>query len=176
MQDLPIKKNKDGSSKRKVSIFVDGNNVFFTQKCMGWFFDPKKLLSLLVRNRELVGCFWYTAIQHEEDQRGFRQALVEMGFTIRTKILKQYLRGGEVITKGNLDIEMAIDLLLTREQFDMAILLTGDGDFSSAIKVLQERGIEVLVVSTKKMISKDLRTLCEWLELNDMRNEIEKIK
>lgn len=167
------KEEKLGIRKKRVSVFVDGNNMFFAQQYMGWFFDPRKLLNELIKDKELVGCFWYTAIKDETDQRGFRSALIGLGFTVRTKLLKQYISGNDCRAKGNLDIDMAIDMLNTRDQYEMAILLTGDGDFSSAIKALQERGIEVVVVSTKRAVSRDLLNICSYIELMDLKDIIQ---
>gem|GEM_PF-5853488 len=77
----------------RVSIFIDGNNMFYAQQKNGWFFDPRRVLDYFVRsqpNVELVNAFWYTGIKDPHDQRAFRDALISMGFTVRTKILKEY--------------------------------------------------------------------------------------
>jgi uncharacterized LabA/DUF88 family protein len=173
MLDKKVYLKGEARKEKKVSIFVDGNNAFFAQQSMGWFFDPRKLLDELVRGRELVGCFWYTAIRDDTDQRGFRSALVGLGFSVRTKALKQYILGDDYKTKGNLDVEMAVDMLITMDQYEVAILITGDGDFRSAIEVLQSRGIEVIVVSTRKMVSKDLLNICSYIELEDLKGTIQ---
>lgn len=82
----------------RVSIFIDGNNMFYAQRSNGWFFDPRKVLEYFNRHEALVNAFWYTGIRDPQDQRGFRDALIAMGFTVREKFLKEYydrLRGDD---------------------------------------------------------------------------------
>ncbi|MEL7354324.1 MAG: NYN domain-containing protein, partial [Cyanobacteria bacterium J06560_5] len=72
----------------RLSIFVDGNNMFYAQQKNGWFFDPKRVLEHFINETEglsLVNAFWYTGLKDSQDQRGFRDALISLGYTVRTK-------------------------------------------------------------------------------------------
>src|SRR6202162_1674819 len=50
--------------------------------------------------------------------------------------------------KGNMDIELAIDMLEMARHIDHAILFSGDGDFRRLVEAVQRRGVRVSVVST----------------------------
>ena len=77
----------------RLSIFVDGNNMFYAQQKNGWFFDPRRVLEYFKTSQPnviLINAFWYTGLKDPQDQRGFRDALISLGYTVRTKILKEY--------------------------------------------------------------------------------------
>ncbi|MCU0550500.1 MAG: NYN domain-containing protein [Leptolyngbya sp. Prado105] len=163
----------------RLSIFVDGNNMFYAQQKNGWFFDPKRVLEFFTseKNVELINAYWYTGLKDPQDQRGFRDALISLGYTVRTKILKEYYddTSGRYSQKANLDIEIVVDMFNTVEQYDRVILFSGDGDFERAIEQLRSKNTHITVVSTEGMIARELRNVTDrYIDLNDIRNRIEK--
>jgi uncharacterized LabA/DUF88 family protein len=167
------------SNMNRLSIFVDGNNMFYAQQKNGWFFDPRRVLQHFTSDKEtvLMNAFWYTGIKDHQDQRGFRDALISLGYTVRTKILKEYYddTSGRYSQKANLDIEIVIDMFNTVEQYDRVILFSGDGDFERAIELLRSKNTHITVVSTEGMIARELRNVTDrYIDLNDMRPHIEK--
>jgi uncharacterized LabA/DUF88 family protein len=163
----------------RLSIFVDGNNMFYAQQKNGWFFDPKRVLEYFTseKNVELINAYWYTGLKDPQDQRGFRDALISLGYTVRTKILKEYYddTSGRYSQKANLDIEIVVDMFNTVEQYDRVILFSGDGDFERAIEQLRSKNTHITVVSTEGMIARELRNVTDrYIDLNDIRDRIEK--
>ncbi|MET0030763.1 MAG: NYN domain-containing protein [Limnospira maxima] len=165
---------------KRLSIFVDGNNMFYAQQKNGWFFDPKRVLEYFLNldgETTLVNAFWYTGLKDPQDQRGFRDALISLGYTVRTKILKEYYddTSGRYSQKANLDIEIAIDMFNTVDQYDEVVLFSGDGDFERAIELLRSKNTHITVVSTEGMIARELRNATDrYIDLNDVRKYIEK--
>ena len=162
-----------------VSIFVDGNNMFYAQQKNGWFFDPRKILEYFTRDSDvrLVNAFWYTGLKDSQDQRGFRDALISLGYTVRTKLLKEYYddTSGRYSQKANLDIEIVIDMFNTVEQYNRVVLFSGDGDFERAIELLRSKNTHITVVSTEGMIARELRNVTDqYIDWNHLRGEIEK--
>ncbi|NCJ05250.1 NYN domain-containing protein [Synechococcales cyanobacterium C] len=163
----------------RVSIFVDGNNMFYAQQKNGWFFDPRRVLEYFTHETgiRLVNAFWYTGLKDIQDQRGFRDALINLGYTVRTKILKEFYddNSGRYSQKANLDIEIVIDMFNTVDQYDRMILLSGDGDFERAIELLRSKNTHITVVSTEGMIARELRNATDqYIDLNHIRDAIEK--
>jgi uncharacterized LabA/DUF88 family protein len=79
--------------------------------------------------------------------------------------------------KGNMDIELAIDMLEMAEHIDHAILFSGDGDFRRLVEAVQRRGVRVSVVSTIRssppMVSDDLRRQADsFIELQELAPSI----
>ena len=165
----------------RLSNFVDGNNMFYAQQKNGWFFDPRRVLDYFKTepNTTLVNAFWYTGLKDPQDQRGFRDALISLGYTVRTKILKEYYddNSGRYSQKANLDIEIVVDMFNTVDQYDRVILFSGDGDFERAIELLRSKNTHITVVSTEGMIARELRNATDrYIDLNDIRDQIEKIE
>ena len=163
----------------RLSIFVDGNNMFYAQQKNGWFFDPRRVLEYFTKDPTvvLINAFWYTGLKDAQDQRGFRDALISLGYTVRTKILKEYYddASGRYSQKANLDIEIVVDMFNTVEQYDRVILFSGDGDFERAIELLRSKSTHITVVSTEGMIARELRNATDrYIDLNDVRGNIEK--
>ncbi|MFO5473926.1 MAG: NYN domain-containing protein, partial [Dolichospermum sp.] len=116
-----------GSPMNRLSIFVDGNNMFYAQQKNGWFFDPRRVLEYFKYEQSdttLINAFWYTGLKDPQDQRGFRDALISLGYTVRTKILKEYYddASGRYSQKANLDIEIVVDMFNTVDQYDRVVL------------------------------------------------------
>ncbi len=164
----------------RVSIFIDGNNMFYAQQKNGWFFDPRRVLDHFVHrppNVELINAFWYTGIKDPHDQRAFRDALISLGFTVRHKLLKEYRddESGRYSQKANLDIEIVVDMFNTVDQYNHVILFSGDGDFERAVELLRSKNTHITVVSTEGMIARELRNATDrYIDLNDIRPYIEK--
>jgi uncharacterized LabA/DUF88 family protein len=164
----------------RLSIFVDGNNMFYAQQKNGWFFDPRRVLQHFTDNPDLmlINAFWYTGLKDPQDQRGFRDALISLGYTVRTKILKEYYddSSGKYSQKANLDIDIVVDMFNTVDQYDRVILFSGDGDFERAIEFLRSKSTHITVVSTEGMIARELRNATDrYIDLNDIREQIEKM-
>lgn len=165
--------------KDRLSVFVDGNNMFYAQQKNGWFFDPRRVLEYFKSEPyvTLVNAFWYTGLKDPQDQRGFRDALISLGYTVRTKILKEYYddNSGRYSQKANLDIEIVVDMFNTCEQYNRVVLFSGDGDFERAIELLRSKNTHITVVSTEGMIARELRNAADcYIDLNDIRSAIEK--
>ncbi|GAB4210265.1 MAG: NYN domain-containing protein [Synechococcales cyanobacterium] len=166
----------------RISIFIDGNNMFYAQQKNGWFFDPRRILEYFTRPAafvELVNAFWYTGIKDAHDQRAFRDALISLGYTVRTKVLKEYYdeSTGRYSQKANLDVEIVVDMFNTVDQYDQVILFSGDGDFDRAVELIRSKNTLITVVSTEGMIARELRNATDrYIDLNDIRDHIEKLE
>src|SRR5947207_4517960 len=75
--------------------------------------------------------------------------------------------------KGNMAIELAIDVLELAEHLDHVILFSGDGDFRRLVEAVQRKGLRVSVVSTIKssppMVADELRRQADdFIELSEL--------
>ena len=80
----------------QLALAVDGHSMFYAQQKLGWFFDPRRLLAYANRQpaMELGSAFWYAGLKDPTDQRPFRDALASMGYTVRTRPLRELPSGG----------------------------------------------------------------------------------
>lgn len=163
----------------RISIFVDANNIFYAQKRNNWFFDPKLLIEFFTkeRHRVLAGSFWYEGVRANDQRRAFRNALTDMRFTERSKPVKEIFdtATGDTIGKANFDVEMVVDMFNTAHHYDEAIILSGDGDFESAVESLRSRGKRIVVISTEGMIARELKNASDsYIDLKELRPFIER--
>lgn len=167
-------------SSNRVSVFVDGENAYYAQRSLGWFFDPRKLLEYFSQGAAIGDAFWYASQKMPPDPREqrFYGYLNHAGYTVRVKTIK-YFRdeiSGELTRKANLDLEMAIDLFTTIAQYDTAVLVTGDGDFERAVELLRSYGKRVIVASTQETVARELRNAAgkHFFDLAEIRSSIER--
>jgi uncharacterized LabA/DUF88 family protein len=163
----------------RVAIFVDGANMFYAQKQLGWNIDFVRVLEHLSRGHELVAAFYYTGeIGPDPQQEAFLRALTYHGYTVRKKPVKEIAdaQTGRTLRKANLDVEIAIDMLLTLDQYDVAYLLSGDGDLERVVRELRSRGKRVYVIAKEGMLAFELLNSSDLPRqyLDDLRGQVER--
>lgn len=95
--------------------------------------------------------------QYNLGTNNFYSTLRDYGYKVITKYVKRYKdEEGNIFSKANTDLEMAVDVLLQSEKLDKIILCTGDGDFIQVVRALQNKGCNVELVAFEN-ISRDLR-------------------
>lgn len=97
------------------------------------------------------------------------------GYVVRTKEVKRIrIAKGVYEWKGDFDVELAIDALDHLQEYDTAILLSGDGDFAPIVKRMKEHNKIVVVMSAKHHISRELIQLAsKYINLKKLRDKIE---
>lgn len=167
----------------KAAMFIDGSNFFETMKRLGLFIDYAKIQpQFLDAGDEFVRGYYFTAIKTEEDGTIKIKELLDWlefnGWTIISKPTKQMRNDeGRIVTKGNMDIEIAVKAMQMASKIDKAYLFTGDGDFVPLVKALQDQGVRVIVVSSMKtrkpMVAEELRRQADkFLDLDDYRDKL----
>ncbi len=168
-------------SEEKVALFIDGSNLYAAAKNLNFDIDYKKLLTFFASKGKLVRAFYYTAIIEDQDYSPIRPLVDWLdynGYTMVTKPTKEFTdSAGRRKIKGNMDIEIAVDVMEMAEHLDHIILFSGDGDFRSLIEAVQRKGVRVTVVSSVKtqppMVADELRRQADFFEeLDNLRSEI----
>lgn len=167
----------------KISVFVDGSNFYFMQKGkLGWTVDLKRLLEWFGTKGDIVDAFYYIGQDAPPDaqQKAFLYALPGMGYSLVSKQIKTIYddKTGSSKKKANLDIEIVLDMFNTIDHYDMAILVSGDGDFERPLQLLRARGKQLLVVATEGHIATELRAVAgrHYVDLKEIKAEIERVK
>jgi uncharacterized LabA/DUF88 family protein len=165
---------------QKTALFIDGANLYASSKAIGFDVDYKKLLSFFGKGG-LVRAYYYAALIDSEEYSPLKPLtdwLSYNGYSLVTKTAKEFFdSSGSRRIKGNMDIELAVDMLDMAPHIDHAILFSGDSDFRKLVESVQRRGVRVTVVSTIKndrpMISDDLRRQADiFIDLANIKNEI----
>ncbi len=165
----------------RVAIFIDGANLYSAAKGLTFDIDYRKLLDEFRNHGRLVRAYYYTALVEDQDFSPIRPLVDWLdynGYTLVTKPAKEYTdASGRRRFKGDMDVELAVDLLQAASFIDHAFLFSGDGDFLAAIEAVQRKGMRVSVVSTIKsnppMASDDIRRAADnFVDLADLANLI----
>jgi uncharacterized LabA/DUF88 family protein len=138
------------------------------------------LLAVFAQSARLVRALYYTAIQDQEfsSLRPLVDWLSYNGFTVVTKPAKTFTDvEGRRKTKGNMDVEIAVDAMRLAPHLDHIVLFSGDGDFRSLVAALQEKGKRVSVVSSlvtqPPMVGDELRRQADqFIEIADLEKII----
>ena len=139
---------------KNVAVFVDVANIFYAAKAAGVDIDYVTLLRSATAGRDLVRAYAYTGLDPDnENQRNFHSFLARSNYKVVSKDIRKY---GDGKVKANLDIELVVDMMKTARNLDIAIVVSGDGDFAPAIRAVQEMGVRCEVISFRGNTSSDL--------------------
>lgn len=120
--------------------------------------------------------FVYTATDSERpEQKKFLDMLEINGYILRTKEVKRIrIAKGVYEWKGDFDVELAMDVLDHLQEYDTAVLLSGDSDFASIVQRMKDNNKKVIVMSAKRHISRELIELADkYINLKHLRERIE---
>jgi len=164
--------------KGRVYVFIDAANIFYSQRTLKWRISYERLKTYFEKECNLCKIFVYTA--HDEsrlNQKKFLTMLEKNGFIVRTKPVKQIrLSAGVYQWKGDFDVELTMDMLDHLNQYDTAILLSGDSDFAPIVDRVKSHGKRIIVMSVKNHVSKELLERAKYVNLKRLRSEIELIR
>jgi uncharacterized LabA/DUF88 family protein len=165
----------------KIGLFIDGANLYAAARALGFDIDYKRLLSVFSGDGTLIRAFYYTALLEDQEYSPIRPLVDWLdynGYTMVTKPAKEFTdAAGRRKIKGNMDIELAIDVLEMADNLDHIVLFSGDGDFRRLVEAVQRKGVRVTVVSTVKssppMVADELRRQADrFFDLSSLAGEI----
>lgn len=161
----------------RIAIFIDGANLYSAAKGLAFDIDYRKLLDEFKKRGRLIRAYYYTALVEDQDFSPIRPLVDWLdynGYTLVTKPAREYTDAtGRRRFKGDMDVEIAVDMLQAASFVDHALLFSGDGDFLPVIEALRRKGVRTTVISTIKsnppMAADDLRRAADnFLDLVDL--------
>ena len=171
-------------SQERTALFIDGSNLHATARALSFDIDYKRLLEMFTEEVRLIRAFYYTAMHEDQEYSPIRPLIDWLdynGYTMVTKPTKEFTdSAGHRRIKGNMDIELAIDVMEMAETLNHIILFSGDGDFRRLVEAVQRKGLRVTVVSTIRsqppMIADELRRQADnFIELQDLQERIARV-
>ena len=165
----------------KMVLFIDGANLYSSAKGLGFDIDYKKLLEEFRKRGILTRAYYYTALVEDQDYSPIRPLVDWLdynGYSLVTKTAREYTDSqGRKRWRGDMDVEIAVDMMEMAPHVDHIVLFSGDGDFRRLVEAVQQRGVRVTVVSTMKsqppMASDDLRRQADsFVDLADLSDII----
>ena len=164
----------------RVALFIDGSNLYSASRNLGFEIDYRAMLSFFRKKANVVRAYYYSAILESEEFTPLKPLtdwLSYNGYMLVTKPAKEFVDAqGRRRVKGNMDIEIAVDMMELADRVDHMVLFSGDGDFRKLIEAIQRKGVKVTVVSSIKtsppMIGDELRRQTDdFMDLADICRE-----
>jgi len=167
--------------RERIQVFIDGANLYGGTKALGFDIDFKKLKQYFAGQGYVQRLNYFTAILESDDAYSIRPLVDWLdynGYRIVSKPAKEFTDHlGRRKVKGNMDVELAVDVLEHCQRTDHVVLFSGDGDFTSLVAAVQRKGVKVTVISTMKtnppMIADELRRVADhFIELAEIKDQI----
>ena len=161
----------------RIGLFIDGANLYAAARSLGFDIDYKRLREEFAGKARLIRALYYTALIEDQEYSPIRPLVDWLdynGYTLITKPTKEFTDSmGRRKVKGDMDIEIAVDMMELSDVLDHIVLFSGDGDFRRVIEAVQRKGVLVTVVSTIRsqppMIADELRRQADnFIELQDL--------
>src|SRR3954468_18841156 len=165
----------------RVALFIDGASLYAASRALRFDVDYKNLLAHFQQRSPFVRAYYYTALLETEEYSPLRPLVDWLGYngySVVTKPAKEFIDAtGRRRVKGNMDIELAVDVLALAPHLDHVVLFSGDGDFRRLVEAVQQRGVRVTVISTIRtqpaMIADELRRQADaFIDLADLAEHI----
>jgi uncharacterized LabA/DUF88 family protein len=140
---------------KRVAIFVDVQNIFYTVKeSYGCHFNYTAFWETVTSGREVVHAYAYAIDRGDLKQIRFQQILQSIGFEVK---LKPFIQRSDGSAKGDWDVGITLDMIEFGRNVDIAVLASGDGDFDLVVSKLRDaHGVEVEVYGARNLTAASL--------------------
>lgn len=139
-------------AQERIAVFIDGPNLYQAARALAFDIDYRRLLEVFSSRGRLVRAYYYTALLDEQEYSPIRPLVDWLdynGYTMVTKPLKEFSQAtGRRKYKGNMDVDIAVDVMELAPHVDHVVLVSGDGDFKRLVEAVQRRGVRVSTIST----------------------------
>ena len=165
----------------RLGIFIDGAHLYAASRNLGFDVDYKNLLGYFRKQARLVRASYYTALLENDEYSPLRPLVDWLGYNgycVITKPAREFTdAAGRRRVRGNIEVEMAVDVLTLAPRLDHAVIFAGDGDLRRLVEAVQAQGLRVTVFSTIRtqpgMVADELRRQADgFIDLADLAPEI----
>ena len=145
-----IKGKRTQQKRPRNYAFIDSQNVTRGLRAQGWRLDWKEFRRHLQQEFNVEKALLF--IGFIPGNEPLYDELKRAGFTVIFKPTTTIEKNGEMVTKGNVDTDLVLHAMLEHDNYDGAVIASGDGDFHSLAKHLKGEGklANVMVPSGKR--------------------------
>ena len=164
-------------SDERTALFIDGANLYSASRNLGFDVDYRNMLEFFRAKTNIIRAYYYSAMLETEEYSPLKPLtdwLAYNGYTLITKPAREFTdAAGRRRVKGNMDVELAVDMLELAPKLDHAVLFSGDSDFRRLVEAVQRLGVRVSVISTVRssppMVGDELRRQADqFIDLADI--------
>jgi len=150
--------------------FIDGQNLNKAVKLQGWNLDYKEFRQYLDTKYNVKKAYIFIGLI--TTNQTLYSALQDFGYHL---VFKPTIANKFGDIKGNVDTEITLYALTKINQYNKAVIVSGDGDFYSLVQYLQNKGkLEKLLVPNEQAYSALFDTLdIDASFVTDLRKTLE---
>lgn len=152
LSDFIKQKQNASAIGERIIVFMDVKNVEAPVRNADQFVDYSSLLAQLSMGRDIVDAMAFDGKEPTNENNKFHQYLASCGWKLDLRAVDASKHQKEV------DMSMGVALIsrAIRDEYDTAIVVSGDRDFVPAIEYVKSLGKRVEVVSHKVNISESM--------------------
>lgn len=154
--------------------FIDGQNLNLGVKGLGWLLDFKKFRIYLREKYSVQKAYYF--IGFVPGNSDLYAVLQNYSYIL---IFKPTFRNSDGKIKGNCDAELVLQAMIDFNNYQKAVIVSGDGDFHCLVKYLREKNKLVTVLAPDRnkysgLLKKAAGTNLTFM--NDLKNKLEYLK
>lgn len=143
----------------KIYAFIDSQNLNLAVQKSGWRLDFRKFRIYLKDKYKVEKAFLFLGYVSDNQRMYF--SLKRQGYEL---VFRPTLRGVNGVVKGNCDVDLTVKCMDQINNFDKAIIISGDGDFHGLIKYLERKNKLLAVgITNSRCYSALLRRFSKYL-------------
>ncbi|OHA12283.1 MAG: hypothetical protein A3J10_03605, partial [Candidatus Sungbacteria bacterium RIFCSPLOWO2_02_FULL_54_10] len=164
--------------KPRLGIFFDNANMFYAQRDAGWRVDVITLKRALEAQFEVAFFNEYRAVPVEGDPA--RQPTLDFmqsvggEITFRTKPLKYIQTAEGIKKKGDMDVEIALDVTERIDELDVVLVMSGDSDLLPLKRYAAKRGKKIVFVGFRRNMAWELTKFAKYMYVDEYRSSLER--
>ncbi len=152
--------------------FIDSQNLNLGIESSGWELDYRKF-RLYLKNKYNVSEA-YLFIGHLDGNEALYTRLQKSGFILVFKPTLEIKKDGKTTVKGNVDAELVLHAMIEFNNYEKAVIVSGDGDFHCLIEYLVEKNKLYRLLTPNLKYSSLLRKFHQYIARLDLqRNKLE---
>lgn len=150
--------------------FIDSQNLYLGVQSEGWVLDYAKF-RLYLKNKYKIEKA-YIFIGMIDKNKDLYESLQKSGYDLIFKPTVRYFDNGKETSKGNVDAELVLhSAAIEYDNYDKAIIISGDGDFACLVEFLEERSKLLYVLTPNRHYSSLLRRFDKYIKRIDNARE-----
>ncbi len=156
-------------NKQNNYAFIDSQNVNLSIRDQSWVLDFKKFRIYLKDKYNINKAFLFIGFVNE--YQDLYTSLQEFGYIL---VFKPTLKLPNGKVKGNVDAELVLHTMIEIENYDRALIVTGDGDFHCLVKYLIKKNkLLKLIIPNRQDYSSLFRKMMPHIVfMNDLRGKL----
>jgi len=166
---------KAKKTKKIIYAFIDSQNLNLGVKSSGWTLDFAKFRVYLEEQYGVEKAYLF--IGQIAGNEKLYTYLQESGYILIFKPTLEFKKGKTRITKGNVDAELVLHAMIQWDNYDKAIIVSGDGDFHCLIEHLNDNDKLEKILAPNHKYSSLLRKFADKIvQVGLFKNKVKKTK